>query len=91
MATKKDFTAGLKETIITGQKTTPESHQKRATPENKGGLNFILERPETKSKRVQLLVKPSVYDEIKKYCDLREVSVNDLINQLLEQLIKGGK
>jgi hypothetical protein len=40
---------------------------------------------ETKSKRLNLLVKPSILDDVKKIAVMRQVSVNDLINQLLDQ------
>ncbi len=40
---------------------------------------------ETKSKRLNLLVKPSILDDIKKIAVMHQVSVNDLINQLLDR------
>ena len=44
-----------------------------------------VEKGETRNKRVNLLVKPSVYEKVKNKCDAQGVSVNECINQLLEQ------
>ena len=39
---------------------------------------------ETKTRRLQLLVKPSVYDAVSKLARRRGTSVNDLVNTALE-------
>lgn len=42
---------------------------------------------EAKSKRVQLLVKPSVYSKIKDKADAEGLSFNELVHRLLEKEI----
>jgi len=44
-------------------------------------------KEETKSKRVQLLIKPSLYENLEKVAYLRRQSKNDLINELISNLI----
>lgn len=45
---------------------------------------------ETKSRRMQLLVQPSLYDAIKARATAEGTSVNELIHSILETAIKGG-
>ena len=48
----------------------------------------VKKQRETKSKRVQLLVKPSVYQSISDIADVEGISVNELINIVLERIIE---
>ena len=43
---------------------------------------------ETKSKRVQLLVKPSMFETAKKYSQSKGISMNELIATALEEYLK---
>lgn len=43
---------------------------------------------ETKTKRLQLVLKPSVADKLKKYCKKNKVSVNEYVGNLLEETLK---
>lgn len=43
---------------------------------------------ETKSKRLNLLMLPSVYDSISKLATMQRTSVNELVNSLLQAHIK---
>ncbi len=45
---------------------------------------------ETKSRRMQLLVQPSLYEAIKAKATAESVSVNELIHTILEQTVKGN-
>ena len=45
---------------------------------------------ETKSRRMQLLVQPSLYEAIKARATAEGQSVNELIHSILEAAIKGG-
>ncbi len=45
-------------------------------------------RTESKSKRINLLLKPSTFDEIRKIAGVRNVSVNAYINAVLEQAVR---
>jgi hypothetical protein len=44
---------------------------------------------ETKNKRVQLLMKPSIYAKIKTMADSENRSVNDMIHLILEEFTRG--
>jgi len=46
---------------------------------------------ETKSKRVQLLMQPSLYSRLKEIAVQKGTSVNDLIHTVLEQSAKKSK
>ena len=48
----------------------------------------IKKQRETKSKRVQLLVKPSVFQSISDIADEEGISVNELINIVLERIVE---
>ncbi len=43
---------------------------------------------ETKSKRVNLLVRPSVYEAVVRKAEEEGVSVNELINSIMEEIIR---
>lgn len=45
---------------------------------------YVLVR-ESKSKRVQLLVRPTIYDSVKKLAGENKMSVNNYINEILER------
>jgi predicted HicB family RNase H-like nuclease len=42
---------------------------------------------EKKSKRLNLLIRPSIFEELKKIADAEGASVNDLINSIIEDFI----
>lgn len=44
---------------------------------------------ETKSKRLQLLVQPSLHEKLKKRAEREHTSVNDLIHTILEEKLRG--
>lgn len=46
------------------------------------------EKEETKSKRVNFLVRPSIYEKVRAKCDETGVSMNDAVNQLLEKWVQ---
>ena len=61
-----------------------------ALPETTG-FKIEKEEKENKSKRVQLLIKPSTYEELKEVAEKSGVSVNNFINQAIEHAIKEVK
>lgn len=74
--------------FITGQEPEGEGKPQTVAPAPEGyKLNpaYI----ETKSKRVQLLLKPSTYKKIKALAERAGTSFNDFINTKLEEIIKG--
>jgi len=47
-------------------------------------INIVSKaKPETRSKRLNLIVAPSVYAEAQKKCDEMGISLNECINQFL--------
>lgn len=58
------------------------------TSNTDNGSNTEHTETETKSKRLNLLVKPSVLDNFKKIATMEQTSVNDLINQIMEDHIE---
>lgn len=46
---------------------------------------------ETKSKRIQLLIQPSLHSKLKEICEQEETSLNDLIHTILEKSIRKNK
>ena len=53
--------------------------------------DFILSKPtevEFKTKRLQLLIKPSTYKEIYKLAESKKLSINQIINSILESYLK---
>lgn len=72
-------------TSLTDQK--PKSNYAEPTNKDKNKEDVYVIAPrivETKSKRLQLAIQPSLYDKVKYKADSCEVSVNDFIHQVLE-------
>lgn len=51
------------------------------------GYNRTAQNREAKSKRAQFLIKPSVYEGIKKIAIMEQTSVNEIVNGLLEECV----
>lgn len=75
----KDFLTQAKKTI---KKDTPKKNAKGNTVSIPIGYEL---RPETKSKRLNLLIKPSVYDLLKETADAEGQTINSYINNLIEK------
>lgn len=99
MAAKKDFKKpNVAEQFISGsakeepalkKPTKPKTTRKASgetTGEVKRGYKLVRE---TKSERLQLLIRPSLKEDLKKAARVSGVSVNDLINTILEESIEG--
>ncbi|HGJ5899960.1 hypothetical protein [Arsenophonus apicola] len=67
------------------EKSSNKNHQKeeiKPVPMKKNP-EFI----ETKSKRVQMLMQPSLYNEIKKKAKQKRVSVNEMMHKILKTYV----
>jgi hypothetical protein len=53
--------------------------------------HIISPRGEIKSRRVQLLLRPSTYEAIAALARTNNASVNDAINTILENFVRTGK
>lgn len=82
MAGKKSFVDDLNPALAfidtKGAETAPQPGEEPT--------RFVFHTPEreTKSRRVQMLIKPSTYDKLKKQAEAAGASVNAYINAILE-------
>lgn len=72
------------EQMITGnrEEEVQEVSQQEETKE------VIFKKPESKTKRMNILIKPSLYERMKKRADREYVSVNEQINQYVEEMLE---
>ncbi len=90
MATKKDFKKPTAELFLSSAEEPAKEIPKKeepATPEIVIPKGYRL-APETKSQRLQLLLKPSTKETIKEIAFSKGFSVNELINVILEEYIE---
>ena len=71
------------ETVYTEQPAAEFSIQQ------KGGERLVVApiQKESRNKRMQILVKPSVHKKLEKRCKELNVSINEAVNQLIEQWV----
>lgn len=93
MATKKTFKENLNPALqfISLPKEQPEPAQEKTeqaavVPE---GYKLNPLYVEKRSKRVQLLLQPSLHQKIKDKAEAAGKSVNDIIHSILEEALKG--
>lgn len=76
--------------FITSSEEREATAQGEATPgKAPNGYKLNPAYIETKSKRVQLLMQPSLYSKIKDLADQAGISLNEYIHQTLENITKG--
>lgn len=75
------------------QATVEEAPEERQTPSRKPPAGYKLNRDliETKSRRLQLMIQPSLYERVKEKAEAESSSVNDWIHQALEKATKGSR
>ena len=80
------------------ERKTPETdpEEKNLPGEEKKFIDLDISKKEYKTRRVQLLLKPTIHDQLKELAEqLREetgntkISVNEIVNQVLESFLKG--
>ena len=64
--------------------------QAEATKAGENAQIQRVDRFESKPRRVQLLTRPSLYKALEEEADLYDVSMNELINQVLQAFIERG-
>ena len=90
MAQKKSFKAELNPAMqFISTPTEDEREVTTATAPDPEGYKVNPLYIEKRSKRLQLLVQPSLYDKIKAQADAESCSVNDFIHRVLEDAVKG--
>lgn len=77
---KKSFTNNPAEAFITPQQPIISSKEET--------VKVIYQSPEARSKRINLLIQPTLHKELKKIADEKGTSVNNLIHEQLEMFIK---
>ena len=84
---KKDFSSIATPALqfISNQDTEQPKKEKDTTPE---GYKVNPAYVEKKSRRLQLLMQPSLYDLLKTRAVEEGTSVNNLIHELLERAVK---
>lgn len=88
MAQKKSFKADLNPAMqFISTPTEDERETTTATASTPEGYKVNPLYIEKRSKRLQLLVQPSLYDKIKAQADAEGCSVNDLIHRVLEDAV----
>ena len=91
----KDFKKTAAQELI--NKATAEQKQTKAeapqkpTPQATREDNMKYIPVEKRSRRVQIMLQPSLYKAVKKIADRRKVSFNDLLHNLLEEYAKNDK
>lgn len=99
MASKaeKNFKKNAAEMFISSASQIPESEPQPATTEEDGDkyvtdikvpAGYRLQR-EYKSDRLQLLIRPTTKKRIKQRAAALGISVNDLVNQILDEYTEG--
>lgn len=88
---KKDFKKSTAELFMTSPdepvEVAPVEVIEKAPATVEKGYQII---PEYKTERLQLLLKPSTKKDLKRIAERDRISVNELINKILEDYTKGS-
>ena len=78
---QKEFKSQIGNIINSAQAAddAPEAETKK--------LGYILS-PEKKSKHINALVQPSVWEAVKKYAESKKISANEVVNQALREYLE---
>lgn len=91
MAQKKSFKAELNPAMQFISTPAEETAERETAPRAEDAPEGYKVNPlyiEKRSKRLQLLIQPSLYDKIKAQADTEGCSVNDFIHRVLEDAVK---
>ena len=92
MAQKKSFKADLTNPAMQFISTPAEEREADATTVTAPAPKGYKVNPlyiETRSKRLQLLIQPSLLDKLKGKAKAEGRSVNDLVHSILEEALRG--
>lgn len=83
-------TAKSQKSVAKTTKVETVAKQEKVTPQTPDlpMLNLNIPVVERKSTRVQLLIKPSLVEKLKAIAKAKNTSVNDLVNVILETVLK---
>ena len=85
MARKTSFRAGVEDNPATAFISAPQEERRAPAPP---APVLTGERPETKSVRVNMLFRPTLKKNIEKLATLDRTSLNNLVNDVMEQYVK---
>ena len=93
MAKKKDFTANPAMSFISQESIDKVDGKPAPKPRGKkkeapAGYKPNPEYIETKSKRVQILIQPSVHEAVKAKAKAEGISTNEAINEALREYVE---
>ena len=90
---KKSFLEDINpaELFISSKPEKEEAPERRRSAAAPAGYKPNYEYIETKSKRLQLLVRPSLLDQLRATARANGQSMNDLVNTILEEALRGEK
>ena len=90
MATKKNFKTNAAELFISAAEDQQEAPS-RSEQETPAGVTipkgYKLVK-ENKSERMQLLVRPTIKEAVKKEAEAQGLSMNDLVNNIFEEYLE---
>ena len=69
------------------EKQKPSTETSEPVQAGKIGFQYSNEKKEIKSKRIQLVLTPSMYQKLKHRAKAEKASVNDFICQLLDRVL----
>ena len=69
------------------EKQKPSTETSEPVQAGKIGFQYSNEKKEIKSKRIQLVLTPSMYQKLKHRAKAEKASVNDFICQLLDKVL----
>ena len=85
---KKDFKKNTAELFISTAEEPKQGHTSRLDMNGDIPKGYVLVK-ENKSERMQLLVRPTLKEAIKKEAQAQGLSMNDLINNIFEEYLEG--
>lgn len=71
------FKESVSDSVTESMISTPAEQQER-----------VFTKPEPKNRRVNILIKQSLYDRMKKRTDTEYISMNEQINQYIDEELK---
>ena len=89
MAQKKSFKADLNPAMQFISPPADETPIAHSTPHAPEGYKVNPLYIETKSKRLKLLIQPSLLNKLKERAKAEKRSVNDLVHSILEEALRG--
>ena len=88
MAQKKSFKTNPAMQFISAAEEEPIAPQQEEQPEGVTSPKGYMLVKEMKTERVQLLIRPTTKAQIKQEAAAKGISLNDLVNQILEEHIE---